>query len=67
MNEEIERDYDQCDVPRGTDPLIRVDGGREWFNYNGCWWQAGKWNPQMPADARRAYLDEVARRTRRAS
>ena len=46
------RDHDECDEPRGNDPLIRQDGNTTWFRWQGAWWQAGT----LPADARRAFL-----------
>lgn len=54
------KDYDQVDVPRGTDPLIRYDKGREFFNYAGLWYQVGS----LPDGVRMAYLAEQIRRER---
>lgn len=54
-------DYDACDAPRGSDPLIRREGAIEWFQWQGCWYQTGT----LPPEARRAYLEEQTRRYRK--
>ena len=54
-------DYD-ADAPRGNDPVIRRDGGIEWFRYMGCWWQAGTLS-RFP-EIREAYLREKIKRER---
>lgn len=55
------RDHDACDAPRGSDPLIRHENGREWFQWQGSWYQVGT----LPKDARREYIEEQLRRDRK--
>lgn len=63
MNEREDdgRDYDQCDVPPGNDPVLRYEGRIEWFCHRGSWYQCG---PSMPADVKEAWIAELLRQER---